>query len=434
MSHRCRAAVLVLACILLARGTRAQQVEALTSWRYCKDIQAAGAGGRLLYVVLDLQTLDKARQDHADLRLYNGAGKEIPYALRIRKDEHTSATFDASEYNRGRRGDVVEVSYDLGRYGEEHNELGVDTAGQNFRRRVEVEGSNDSSRWSAVVSGALIFRFSTSGGSVDEGTVKYPVSRYRYLRVSVHPDPQVDSSAPIIESITIRRTIRVQGEVQQFPGVLQGREPTREDARPASAYRIDLRGRVPLQALSVTVAQAPFSRPYRLEVVDEDPANPRHLTSGRLVRREGNQTGELRITFAEQFARRLKLTVTDDRNPPLSISNISAHSVARQVIFDVDPAGAGPFKLYYGNRKAAAPRYDFAASLPRVLPQKPLRLPLGAQQDNPAYRPEPKPFSERSPWVIYLVLGLASAILFVILRNLAKTMTVNRLKRGGGPE
>ncbi len=95
------------------------------------------------------------------------------------------------------------------------------------------------------------------------------------------------------------------------------------------------------------------------------------------------------------------------------------------MIFEAESAGAGPFKLYYGNHKAAAPEYDFAASLPRRLPQKPLRLPLSAQQNNPAYRPEPKPFSERSPWAIYLVLGIASGILFVILRNLAKAVTVN---------
>ncbi len=425
MSRGCRAAVLAFACILVARGTRAQQMEALTGWRYFKNIQPAGASGGLLDVVLDRQALDQARPDQADLRLYNAAGNEIPYALRIRKAEHTSATFDAREYNRGRQGDVAEVSYDLGRYGEEHNELEVDTAGQNFRRRVEVEGSNDSSRWSTVVSGGLIFRFSASGGGVDEGTVKYPVSRYRYVRVRVHPDAQVDGSAPIIESVTIRRTIRVQGEVQQFPGISQGREPTREAGRPASGYRIDLRGRVPLQALSVTVAQVPFSRPYRLEIVDEDSANPRHLISGRLVRRGANQTGEIRINFTEQFVRRLKLTVTDDRNPPLSISSISAHSVARQVIFDADSAGAGPFRLYYGNPKAAAPEYDFAAALPRRLSQKPQRLPLSTQQDNPAYRPDPKPFSERAPWVIYLVLGLASVVLFLILRNLAKAVTAN---------
>ncbi|MEI9971537.1 MAG: hypothetical protein WDO73_05430 [Ignavibacteriota bacterium] len=39
---------------------------------------------------------------------------------------------------------------------------------------------------------------------------------------------------------------------------------------------------------------------------------------------------------------------------------------------------------------------------------------------NPAYRPEPKPLSERSPWLVYLVLIAACAALAGMLLNLAK--------------
>ena len=50
----------------------------------------------------------------------------------------------------------------------------------------------------------------------------------------------------------------------------------------------------------------------------------------------------------------------------------------------------------------------------------PERLVLGSQRDNPVYRPEPKPFSERSPWLVYVVLAAAGIVLAAILVSLAR--------------
>ena len=116
------------------------------------------------------------------------------------------------------------------------------------------------------------------------------------------------------------------------------------------------------------------------------------------------------------------MTIIDDRNAPLSLVAVRAQSATRQVVFEASRLSGGPVKLYYGNPKARAPHYDFAASLPRVLSEAPGRLFLGPRMRNPAFEPEPKPFTERSPWLIYLVLALASLALFAILMNLARSM------------
>lgn len=83
--------------------------------------------------VLDLETLDKSRTDHADLRLYDAAGREIPYALRIRREIQTTEAFQAREFDRGTEG--------------------------------------------------VVFRFSSMGRTAEQKGVAYPVSRYRYLRI-----------------------------------------------------------------------------------------------------------------------------------------------------------------------------------------------------------------------------------------------------------
>jgi hypothetical protein len=61
-----------------------------------------------------------------------------------------------------------------------------------------------------------------------------------------------------------------------------------------------------------------------------------------------------------------------------------------------------------------------AARLPAESAWIATRLMLGPQRDNPAYRAEPKPFSERSPWLVYVVLAAAGIVLAAILASLAR--------------
>jgi len=393
--------------------------EPLTAWPYFKEIQPPRGYAGLLDLVLDREPLDGARADQADLRLYDSAGREVPYLLRVRRDVEVHSAFTGREFNRSEEAGSAQLSCDLGEQPQEHNEVEIETGGNNFRRLAEVQGSADGDRWSTLAAEAILFRFSAEGRTVEQQAVAYPVSRYRYVRVRVSRDPQVDRATPEIKSLRVRRSIRMRGEMAPFTGSLEGREADRVYGRPASIWRIDLGGRIPLQRLLITAGGGAFSRPFQVEVID-DPAAQAVLASGELTRREDAAATQLAIDFSERFARRLKLTVTDDRNPPLSIAGITALSAARQVVFVSASAGSAPIRMYYGNGKALAPRYDLGARFPADLTARPIRLTLGEQRDNSIYRPEPKPLSERSPWLVYAVLAAASLALAAILVNLAK--------------
>jgi hypothetical protein len=191
------------------------------------------------------------------------------------------------------------------------------------------------------------------------------------------------------------------------------------DRRPASVWRIDLGSRVPFERLNLDISGSGFSRPFQVEMVD-DPAAPVLIASGDLTRKAETVPTPLGIAFAERIGRRLKLTVADDRNPPLAINGITAIGAARQVIFEGARASAGPARLYYGNPKAMAPHYDLGVRVPANPTGTTVRVSLSEQSANSIYRPEPTPFSERAPWVIYLVLAAASLALAAILLSLAR--------------
>ena len=145
------------------------------------------------------------------------------------------------------------------------------------------------------------------------------------------------------------------------------------------------------------------------------------IASGELTRDAESAGQPLAIAFAERFGRRLKLTVTDDRNPPLSIGYMTAMSAARQVIFEGARASAGPVRVYYGNPKALAPHYDLGMRIPANpagVARCGRRSPRSVTTRSPV--PGSKPFSERSPWLIYVVLAAASLALAAILLSLAR--------------
>jgi hypothetical protein len=393
--------------------------EPRSAWLYFKEIRAPRPPAGLTDFVLDVQTLDQARANQEDLRLYDSAGREVPYVLRVLRDVATTNAFPAREFNRSADGGIAQISLDLGERTEPHNQVEIDTAGNNFRRLVDVQGSADGAQWSTLASAAIIFRFAAGGHSVEQQAVDYPASRYRYLRVRVTRDPQPGESAvPVLLGVRVRRSVHLAGEMTSTVGNMEARDADRANARPASLWRVDLSGRIPIQQVLLNVGDGVFSRPFTLEAVD-DPASPVLLASGELTRRESTAV-QLKVGFEERWARRLRLTVVDDRNPPLSIYALTAEGAARQVVFDGASVAPGVMRLYYGSARALAPRYDLAARVPAESGRVADRLGLGPQRDNPAYRPDPKPFSERSPWLVYIVLAAAGIVLAAILVSLAR--------------
>lgn len=419
---------ILLALLVTPSAVLGQEKESLVRWPYYRELSLPDGDPALAEFLLDTEILGAARQDLGDLRLYDSANKEVAYALRILRDSVTVNDFEAHEFNRGDRGMTAELSLDLGATPAEHNQVEIQSAGENFRRNVDIDGSHDSKDWARLVSNVKIFHFSSAGRSASVRTVNYPVSRYRYLRIRVDGDPEGDSKAPVISQVRVRKTYEVKGEKQSYPATVGKREEVRDRGRAASVYRIDLGGTVPLEGLRLDIVESGFARPYRLE--SDDRTYPRNwrIDEGEIERRAESSASTVSIDFQENSVRQLKLTVVDDRNPPLTITGASGFGSARQVVFEPKTAAPGPVRLYYGYQKTSAPNYDFASSIGGKLPGEPAHVTLGPQIENPLYEPEPQPLTERSPWLIYGVLAFAALILLVILRNLAKSVRAGAAK------
>lgn len=395
---------------------------ATANWPFFAEVTPGPGTYNTYDVLVPLQVMDQSQDELGDLRLFDATGKEIPYALRVRREIDNVEEFSGSLFNYAQVGNgASEVSVDLGENPGEHNEVRIQTAGRNFRRRVNLEGSDNGKDWKTLTTDAVIFGFEAAGRAAESNRVSYPASRFRYLRVRVFADEMTDGhSAPVITNVIASRAVQVQGELASWNVPVPSYESQRNQGVPTTAWTLDLGGRAACDRLSVEVDADSFSRPFQLEVVD-DPQNRRLIASGDLVRRLGEEHRPLVIKFdQEEHARKLRLLVSDYSNQALQISGITASAPARQLVFQLKQKSEKPLRLYFGNYSAVPPHYDFEKDL-NAKPDQTIRSSIGSYVPNPDYKPAPLPITERIPWLIYLVLAASSVALGLILVSLARS-------------
>jgi hypothetical protein len=411
--------VCLTAALILIRSTSAQT--AVSRWPFFMEVTAGSGTPGFYSLTLPPQVFDKARDDLADLRLWDAKGNEIPYALWIRKEVDEQQEVTGRLFNQVTKGTAAsEVSVDLGAEGIEHNEVEIETGGTNFRRRVEIEGSDNATDWKSLKSDQVIFSFESQNRSVQSNRVNYPTSRYRYLRVRVFADELSDKRAPVIANVRAIAARREEGERVSWALAAPDIELLRYQGVPASAWTLDLGARAPCDRLQVEVNADSFSRPFQVEAFD-DPENVRLIASGELTRRVGEERKPLLIPFdREENLRKLRLVVTDYSNQTLPISSFAAEAPARQLVFELRDPSNGPLRLFFGNPKATPTHYDFEKELSARLKTTPFRSDAGAAIANPEFKPEPLPLTERVPWLIYVVLFASSVALALVLLSLAR--------------
>lgn len=415
----------------------AAEAEKLTAWQWYQNvIWKSEKAPRWVDLVLRPGVFDKARMDLDDLRLYDSNGQSVPYALRVRRAKDEQRPLQARPFNRVTHPDrTAELSLDLGEKPNEHNELRVLMPGKNVRRSLRLEGSNDDKKWSILLDKVEWMAFESGDQKIDIHDFNYPFSRFRYLRVQVRPDRSREDDKPVLQSVSVLRSVQVPEENITLPATLGQREAVPADGAPGSAWLIDLGALVPCEKLSFDIGDAEFVRRFHLELVGPDEQSRSiHSAAGEWRRQRGEKREPLTVSFPEIMARRLRLIVTDHRNAPLTLEGVRYTAPARQVVFAPPANLAPPLRLYFGNPDAVAPHYDFAATLPEVLEPAPRRGGLEELRKNPQYQPPLLPWSERWPWLIYLVLSMASLVLIALLFALGREAVArhDRLSAMGG--
>ncbi len=353
-----------------------------SGWEYAQELTIAAPG--LVELAIPPAALDRALGGLEDVRVVDGAGREVPYLFRAKPRPPVRTEAVATEISQsGVEGATVAV-YRTAAAGT-IDTITLRTPARDFIKPVTVEASGDRSRWWPLAIRYPVFR--QSDGS-ERLAIRVAPGRYPYLRITVGDARE----RPIaLTSVTTYQTPPEPTEAQvvtvALDTVATGGASTRLllnlPARHLSLRRIALDPDDPVFSREVAVA-------VRTTVDGE--AREQVIARGRIhrVSLAGVSRSEvLSIPLPGQplAGRTLVVTVENGDSPPLCLRQpVRVTFELPRLRFSARPGGR--YALAVGNRSAKPPQYDLVA-LPALgeLPAVALAIP-GQLERNPAFRAE----------------------------------------------
>ena len=449
--------------------------ENLSCWPLIAPVRLAPPPARgLVEFELTPEAISKARGDLSDLRLTDGAGNIVPYVIRVDRGKAGKETpyEPARTYNPVYvSGKQSSVTVDFGNTAT-RTEIDVLTPGTNFRRRVMVEASPDGQSWQVLGKSDWLFNVVHENGQYAKSRVGLPDNDFRYLRVTVFHAPDDPAELPIEKVLAryVKSTPPVTAEVEV--GSITVTEKPRLKATEIEAdlgfeklplcevklafedklfmRRVEVLGR---DSKTLTITQPVANAPARRRQVDA----PWRSLGGGIIHRFGGLTASRfggltasrfggltasRLDGGEASAnlslplndgcRYLKLRIYNGDDAPLKFVNagLTVRRLQQYVAFQAK--AAGPYKLYLGNDKAPAPRYDLSHFADRLRAESVTKATLGLVAENPSFEPFEKAiaWSERHKgaiWAAMIFLGLV--LVFMVGRQLRKAPSSGRQGR-----
>ncbi|MCG6876835.1 MAG: DUF3999 domain-containing protein [Betaproteobacteria bacterium] len=384
-----------------------------------------------------------ARRDLADLRVYNGAGEIVPYALRsvATPDPRRRASVPVPIFpvwgkpgteiggvsvrvKQGRGGAIIDVQSDeRGAAPRRIAAYLVDTSAldervqalefdwnetsDGFVARVHVESSDDLARWTFVGEGPLV-ALRHAGHVLAQQRVEVKRVKAKYLRVSW-------PAAQAIPQLTAIRAEPVDSPVAT-PRAWHTAEAT--PGEKPGEYLFDLGANAPFDRLRLELPNPNTIVPvaFLVRARQGDPWRPAaSATVYRLT--QGGQSFVSGDTVVRPTRERYWMVRADPRSGGLGagMPKLTAGFVPQQILFVA--RGEGPFVLAFGSAKAASAALPVATLVPGYRDDRPLEAAhatLGAAQAQtraPSAWPEwlelePGDWKKLALWGV-LVIGVA---------------------------
>jgi Protein of unknown function (DUF3999) len=370
-------------------------------------------------VTLDSPVYEGAREDLGDLRLLDAEGAEVPYLIERVEDEAPAAEVRPQIGNRTFiRGQQAEATLDFGGPTLK-TQVTLILSGDNFRRRVKVEGrSREDPRWATLTDFAFVFAVPLPSPARYE-TVPLPDNNFALLRVTVFNGPDDPPRIEILDASTRKAPHRRPREVP-----LGSRFRRREDARDhETVLTLDLGARhQPFRGLSLDIADGTFFRGVLVESRVEPypsagvaPPAPLAWTSvGETAIYRYDDQGERRESLRLDVsgrARVLRVRIRNRDDRPLTITGATTFVPVERLAFEARPGVQ--YRLRYGDPSLSAPSYDLArtAGAPSLFAANAQPGQLLAVSSLPVAPAAPAPWTERNPALLWAgLLAVVAAL------------------------
>ena len=319
--------------------------------------------------------------------------------------------------------------------------ISVKSEGANFRRRVEVEGSNDNIDFLTLMKKCYVFAVPDNGGVRRFSSIKLPRNDFRYLRITVYPDG--------IETVTVSKVLafRKKDVVMPREAVEMVQMDYQEDKeKQVSTLVYDMQFKnLPLSEIELDIADDSFYRYVTIEGRDQSMRQVeirgednrkrfrevevpwRNITSSTIYKYE-TKGGEYCIFNTISIGRksvpryiRIKIKNYDDE--PLSIISTQGQMLPHTLLFPrpID----NKCSVYIGCNNIGAPQYDLQHTLPQPENVKACCANITNMQPNHLLGTASGPvipWTEKHKVIFWLVLVATVLVLVVIIVKSLKSI------------
>lgn len=392
-------------------------------FQYLRPLENAPAEARQTCVNLDASLFARSAPGLADLRLYHGR-TETPYLVEMSAPAAVSSDHEIESLNLGVRGG--ETVFDAAMPGGSYGDLQLKVKGRDFIATVTVSGSQQQAGPTTRIGDFTIFDLTSQ--KLGRSTVLHlPRSDFRYLHFRIAGPVRPDD----IGGLSIEQLPAVQ---PFYTTVAESTQVTQKNH--ALVIEFTVPAHVPVDRIAFAPGTTPanFSRDVIVEARPQGPPAsetaeppPPVTSTGNLLRvhivQDDRHIDEENLAIdapRSEFDSPSKWSITIDNgdNAPLIPTSVRLEMLKRDLCFE--GAGAG-YMLYYGDPKLSPPRYDLGQFL--VVHAKDVaQATAGPEQPNSEFqsRPDDRPFTEKHPALLWIVLALVIILLGAIALRSAK--------------
>lgn len=180
---------------------------------------------------------------------------------------------------------------------------------------------------------------------------------------------------------------------------------------------------LPITRLVCASTSALFHREIRVweEVTDERGEKyPRDLGRASWQRTPQQTMRENSVVLNQTPVTDTLFVETDNGdNSAIELRDFRCHYAATRLVFKAAPEAAAPLWIYYGNRQAAAPRYDLSLVAPELLRAEKSPVALGAEESLKSKGERAgEAISAHGSWMLWGTLAIVVVALLVVIARL----------------
>ena len=280
------------------------------------------------------------------------------------------------------------------------NELKLNFRQDNFDWLLSLEGSQNQQEWFSIVNDYRILSIKNPETNYQFTKVTFPNTKYRFFRIHVKSQEKPDLS---YAKISLNKVTK--GSFNQY--TINKIESFEDKGKKLTIVEVSLNAPVPVSSIKIDIKNTfDYYRPVTISYLADSVKTEQgwkyryqHLTSGTL-----NSIDKKEFVFESTILQKLKISIQNQDNTPLSINTITVKGYVHELIARfTEPA---TYFLAYGNKQAAKPNYDMRRFTSKI-PNKLLALSLGKEQlvvQNKVFTNEPLFKNKNWLWAVMTLL------------------------------